>query len=52
VKSNNKGGKVILGRKKSFVFYLGDLTETAVRTDCVMYEYALVHHVLVFKYDC
>ncbi|XP_044475359.1 NAC domain-containing protein 79-like isoform X2 [Mangifera indica] len=45
VKSNNKGRKVILGRKTSFVFYLRDSTETTVRTDWIMYEYALVHHV-------
>ncbi|XP_044475366.1 NAC domain containing protein 52-like isoform X4 [Mangifera indica] len=45
VKSNNEGGNVILGRKTSFVFYLGDSMETAVRTDWIMYEYALVHHI-------
>lgn len=49
VKSNNRGGKVILGSRTSFVFYLGDSFETAVRTDWVMHEYALVHHVKVFK---
>ncbi|CAK9135345.1 unnamed protein product [Ilex paraguariensis] len=35
-------GKVVVGTRKFFVFYLGDEAETAVRTDWVMYEYALI----------
>ncbi|KAL5780222.1 hypothetical protein ACOSQ2_010959 [Xanthoceras sorbifolium] len=42
----NRGGeKVVVGTRKSFVFYLGNSPKTAVRTDWVMYEYALVDHV-------
>ncbi|KAJ0024888.1 hypothetical protein Pint_08744 [Pistacia integerrima] len=56
VKSNNRGGKIILGSRTRFVFYLGDSLETAVRTNWVMHEYALVHHVkmkfVMFWPDC
>ncbi|KAJ0087507.1 hypothetical protein Patl1_08914 [Pistacia atlantica] len=45
VKSNNRGGKIILGSRTRFVFYLGDSLDTAVRTNWVMHEYSLVHHV-------
>lgn len=48
VVKNNSRGKVILGSRASFVFCLGDSLETAVRTDWVMHEYALAHHVKVF----
>ncbi|XP_016487437.1 NAC domain-containing protein 19 isoform X1 [Nicotiana tabacum] len=34
-------GKVVVGTRKSFVFYLGDCIKTAVKTDLLMYEYAL-----------
>ncbi|KAL7262193.1 hypothetical protein ACSBR1_000549 [Camellia fascicularis] len=37
-------GKVVVGRRKSFVFCLGDSPKNAVRTDWVMYEYALIDH--------
>ncbi|MCD7470280.1 hypothetical protein HAX54_010009 [Datura stramonium] len=37
-------GKVVVGTRKSFVFYLGDCTKTAVKTDWLMYEYALIGH--------
>ncbi|KAI3686804.1 hypothetical protein L1987_80493 [Smallanthus sonchifolius] len=33
---------VVVGTRKTFVFYLGDSTKTAVRTKWIMYEYALV----------
>ncbi|KAJ9566929.1 hypothetical protein OSB04_002895, partial [Centaurea solstitialis] len=33
---------VVLGTRKTFVFYLGDSIKTAVRTKWIMYEYALV----------
>ncbi|XP_076949340.1 NAC domain-containing protein 72-like [Bidens hawaiensis] len=33
---------VVLGTRKTFVFYLGDSAKTAVRTKWIMYEYALV----------
>ncbi|KAE8100142.1 hypothetical protein FH972_018069 [Carpinus fangiana] len=36
------GGKVVVGTRTSFVFYLGNSPKTAVRTDWVMYEYALL----------
>lgn len=36
--------KVVLGTRKRFVFYLGDSQKSAVETDWVMYEYALIDH--------
>lgn len=36
------GGKVVLGTRTSFIFYLGNSPKTAVRTDWVLYEYALI----------
>ncbi|KAK1407595.1 hypothetical protein QVD17_39215 [Tagetes erecta] len=33
---------VVVGTRKTFVFYLGDLGKTAVRTKWIMYEYALL----------
>lgn len=33
--------KIAMGTRKSFVFYLGDSPKNAVKTDWVMYEYAL-----------
>ncbi|XP_059453466.1 NAC transcription factor 29-like [Corylus avellana] len=35
-------GKAVVGTRTSFVFYLGNSPKTAVRTDWVMYEYALL----------
>ncbi|KAM2868779.1 hypothetical protein FF1_016802 [Malus domestica] len=40
-----RGGKVVLGRRSSFVFYLGNSPNDAVRTDWVLYQYAQVDHV-------
>ncbi|KAL3514468.1 hypothetical protein ACH5RR_027185 [Cinchona calisaya] len=37
-------GKVVVGTRKSFDFYLGDSPKIAVRTHWVMYEYALIDH--------
>ncbi|KAM7517052.1 hypothetical protein LguiA_006635 [Lonicera macranthoides] len=37
-------GKVVVGTRRSFVFYLGDSPKHAVRTDWVMWEYALIDH--------
>lgn len=34
-------GKVVLGMRKCFVFYLGESLKGAIRTDWFMYEYAL-----------
>ena len=45
------GGKVVVGTRRSFVFYLGDSLETAASTDWVMYEYALIDRHEVFLYD-
>lgn len=36
--------KVTLGRRTTFAFYLGNSSKSAVRTDWVMFEYALVDH--------
>uniref|UniRef100_A0A7N0TPF0 NAC domain-containing protein n=1 Tax=Kalanchoe fedtschenkoi TaxID=63787 RepID=A0A7N0TPF0_KALFE len=36
------GGGVVLGKRVSFAFYLGNLAEGAVRTNWYMHEYALV----------
>ncbi|CAI9115809.1 OLC1v1016810C1 [Oldenlandia corymbosa var. corymbosa] len=36
--------KVVVGTRKSFVFYLGDSPSNAVKTHWVMYEYALIDH--------
>lgn len=47
----NRGGKVVLGTRTRFVFYLGDLLENAVRTDWMLYEYALIHHLKVPNSD-
>jgi hypothetical protein len=41
------GGKVVVGTRTSFVFYLGNSPKTAVRTDWVMYEYALLDNLKV-----
>ncbi|XP_075652110.1 NAC domain-containing protein 71-like [Castanea sativa] len=37
-------GRVQVGSRKSFVFYLGNSPETAFRTSWVLYEYALLDH--------
>lgn len=39
--------RVVVGTRKRFVFYLGDCTETAVKTDWLMYEYALTGQPMV-----
>ncbi|KAF7830606.1 NAC domain-containing protein 71-like isoform X2 [Senna tora] len=41
----SSGGKVVLGKRTSFVFYSGNSSESAVRTDWMLYEYALIDHV-------
>ncbi|XAR61909.1 hypothetical protein NMG60_11016458 [Bertholletia excelsa] len=41
-------GNVVIGKRKSFAFYLGDSPKTAVTTDWVMYEYALIDHEATF----
>ncbi|KAM1364815.1 hypothetical protein ACFX13_043925 [Malus domestica] len=38
-------GTVVLGRRSSFVFYLGNSPNDAVRTDLVLHQYAQVDHV-------
>lgn len=43
----SSGGKVVLGTRTSFVFYLGNSSEDAVRTDWMLYEYALLDHLKV-----
>ncbi|XP_048436115.1 uncharacterized protein LOC125475429 [Pyrus x bretschneideri] len=40
-----RGGKVVPGRRSSFVFYFGSSPNDAVRTDWVLYQYAQVDHV-------
>ncbi|KAJ7966596.1 NAC domain protein [Quillaja saponaria] len=39
-----RGGKLVLGTRTRFVFYLGNSQKDAVKTDWVLYEYALVDH--------
>lgn len=39
--------KVTLGRRTTFAFYLCNSSKSAVRTDWVMFEYALVDHLKV-----
>lgn len=46
-----RGGKAVLGRRTSFVFYLGNSPNTAVRTDWVLYQYAQVDHVKVLFFS-
>jgi len=41
------GGKAVVGTRTSFGFYLGNSPKSAVRTDWVMYEYALLDHLKV-----
>ncbi|WCJ35458.1 NAC domain containing protein 74 [Euphorbia peplus] len=38
------GGKGVLGTKGRFVFYLGNSVRNAVRTEWILYEYALIDH--------
>lgn len=40
-------GKVVVGTRKTYDFYLGDSPANAVRTRWVMYEYALIDHHVV-----
>lgn len=47
--NNNKRGKLVLGTRTSFVFYLGNSLKTAVRTHWLMHEYALDDHVKVLR---
>lgn len=47
----NSGGKVVLGTRTSFVFYVGNSLEDAVRTDWMLYEYALIDHLKVPNSD-
>ncbi|XP_065880420.1 NAC domain-containing protein 72-like [Euphorbia lathyris] len=39
------GGNVVLGTKGRFVFYLGNSVRQAIRTEWILYEYALIDHV-------
>ncbi|EEF52374.1 transcription factor, putative [Ricinus communis] len=39
------GGKVVIGTRSKFVFYSGNSVQSLIRTDWVLYEYALMHHV-------
>ncbi|CAH9077952.1 unnamed protein product [Cuscuta epithymum] len=41
VVSEKGAGKVVVGLRKCFAFYLGESPKTAMRTDWFMYEYAL-----------
>ncbi|XP_010688781.1 NAC transcription factor 29 isoform X1 [Beta vulgaris subsp. vulgaris] len=44
----SNGGKLVLGRRKCFIFYLDKCngkTKTAIRTNWLMYEYALIDNV-------
>ncbi|KDP41704.1 hypothetical protein JCGZ_16111 [Jatropha curcas] len=36
------GGKAVIGRRTRFVFYLGNSVKSAIRTDWILYEYALI----------
>ncbi|KAK7291108.1 hypothetical protein RIF29_06000 [Crotalaria pallida] len=45
------GGGAVLGRRTRFVFYVGNSTRSAVRTDWTLYEYALVNHLLGVVFD-
>ncbi|KAF2309791.1 hypothetical protein GH714_005130 [Hevea brasiliensis] len=38
-------GKVVVGTRTRFVFYLGNSVKNAIRTDWVLHEYALIDHV-------
>ncbi|XP_061364082.1 NAC domain-containing protein 72-like [Gastrolobium bilobum] len=40
------GGNVLLGTRTRFVFYVGNSPKNATRTDRILYEYALVDHLL------
>ncbi|OWM70861.1 NAC domain-containing protein 71-like [Punica granatum] len=42
--TGGRGRKVLLGTRTCFVFYSGNSAKTAIRTDWIMYEYALVDH--------
>ncbi|KAM7279073.1 hypothetical protein ACFE04_006207 [Oxalis oulophora] len=47
VRSDYDGGKVVLGKKTKFFFYLrggGDCVDHGVKTDWVLYFYQLLHH--------
>lgn len=44
-----QAGKVVLGTRTSFTFYLGNSPKTAVRTHWVLYEYALIDHPQVLQ---
>ncbi|KAA8528513.1 hypothetical protein F0562_035868 [Nyssa sinensis] len=37
-------GEVVIGRRTSFVFYVGGSPNSAVKTDWIMYEYGLINH--------
>lgn len=41
---------VVVGTRKSFVFYLGDSTKSGVRTKWIMYEYALIDQKMVIVF--
>ncbi|VFR01497.1 unnamed protein product [Cuscuta campestris] len=45
-------GKVVLGMRKCFVFYLGESLKGAIRTDWFMYEYALPNAVPSYQRIC
>ncbi|CAL0322471.1 unnamed protein product [Lupinus luteus] len=55
----NGGDDAVLGTRTRFVFYVGNSMRNATRTDWMLYEYALVNHLLatfvlcrVFKKPC
>ncbi|XP_057721057.1 NAC domain-containing protein 76-like isoform X1 [Arachis stenosperma] len=43
---NGVGENVVLGTRTRFVFYMGDSAKNGARTDWVLYEYALIDHVM------
>ncbi|TKY57837.1 NAC domain-containing protein 68 [Spatholobus suberectus] len=40
------GGNAVLGTRTAFVFYAGNSVKNAIRTDWILYEYALVDRVM------
>ncbi|MED6149580.1 hypothetical protein PIB30_063835 [Stylosanthes scabra] len=43
---NGGVGNVVLGTRTRFVFYLGNSVKNSAKTDWVLYEYALIDHVM------
>nr|AIA57508.1 NAC domain-containing protein [Boehmeria nivea] len=44
-----RGGKGDLGTRTTFVFYLGNSSKTAVKTDWILYEYAPIERIKEIK---